>query len=250
MAVSAAQKRVAAEFAAGTPNDAKSAASATKAAKAAAGATVVAKKTGPAIEEISRLAVETIHVPIVGTAPILVHRFSEKAKKAMLDAMQGIAKVKENKDPQAEFNAAFYRFNDGRFGFPSIGFKDCTVSAARYYGKGVTMVMLKQVIFVGGEVGVDGQKLVEIEGDPAILREDVVRVGQGGTDLRYRPQFTNWHATLKIRYVTSQLSRASVLSLVDAGGFGVGVGEWRPERGGDMGTFTIDEDRELIAITG
>lgn len=230
-----------------------------KAVKAAKAATVKAPAVpaGPAIEEIRRLGVETIEIPVIGTAPLLVHRFSEKAKLAMLNAMQGVAKVKENKNPEAEFEAAFYRFikanpdDADRFGFPAIGFKDCTVSAARYYkSKSVSMVMLKQVIFIGGEIGADGQKLVEIMGEPAIMREDVVRVGQGGTDLRYRPQYTNWHATLRVRYVTSQLSRASVLSLVDAGGFGVGVGEWRPERGGDMGTFTIDENRELVAITG
>jgi hypothetical protein len=26
---------------------------------------------------------------------------------------------------------------------------------------------------------------------------------------------------------------------------GVGVGEWRPERSGDFGTFAIDPDREI-----
>lgn len=204
------------------------------------------KKSG--IIEIARLETEKLMVPIIGTTPLIVHRFSEKAKKQMLDAMQGIKKVKENKNPNAEFEAAFYRFLDGRFGFPSIAFKDCTVSAARFY-QGVTMVQLRQVLFVGGEFGVDGQALIEIEGAPAIMREDVVRVGMNGTDLRYRPQFTTWRATLPVRYVKSQLSRDSVLSLIHAGGMGVGVGEWRPEKSGDMGTFAIDEDRELVVVS-
>ncbi len=218
-------------------------------------------KGAAAVLQISRLQTETIIVPILGTAPLVVHRFSEKAKKQMLDAMQGVKRVRENKDPHAEFMGAFYRFADGRYGFPSIGFKSCMVDAARFY-HGVTMTLLKQVIFVSGKFGVDNVSLTEILGDAEvvefkedpdedpniIMREDVVRVGQGGTDLRYRPQFTNWRATLTIKYVTSQLSRESVLSLLDAGGMGVGVGEWRPERSGEMGTFTIDEDRELIVI--
>jgi hypothetical protein len=205
------------------------------------------KTAVPNTLEITRLQTEIMYVPVIGTAPLLVHRFSEKAKLQMLNAMQGIKKVKENKDPKAEYEAAFYRFVDGRFGFPAIGFKDCAVSAARFYN-GVTMVLLRQVLFVNGELGVDGQQLIEIEGDAAIMREDVVRVGMGGTDLRYRPQFTNWQATLKVRYIKSQLSKESVLSLLDAGGMGVGVGEWRPEKGGDMGTFTIDENRELVIV--
>lgn len=232
-----------------------------KAVKAAKAATVAKPDKGSAaVLEIARLKTEKIIVPIVGTSPLVVHRFSEKAKKQMLDAMQGVKRVREHKNPQAEFEGAFYRFEDGRYGFPSIGFKSCMVDAARFY-HGVTMTLLKQVIFVAGKFGVDNVALTEIVGnaevaeisedgsDPnIIMREDVVRVGQGGTDLRYRPQFTEWRAELTIKYVTSQLSRESVLSLLDAGGMGVGVGEWRPERSGEMGTFTIDEDRELIVV--
>lgn len=232
-----------------------------KAAKAAKAATVSKPEKGTAaVLEITRLKTETIIVPIIGTSPLVVHRFSEKAKKMMLDAMQGIKRVREPKDPRAEFEGAFYRFADGRYGFPSIGFKSCMVDAARFY-HGVTMTLLKQVLFVSGKFGVDNVALTEILGtaevvevaegeeDPNIvMREDVVRVGQGGTDLRYRPQFTEWRAELQVKYVTSQLSRESVLSLLDAGGMGVGVGEWRPERSGEMGTFTIDEDRELIVV--
>jgi hypothetical protein len=86
--------------------------------------------------------------------------------------------------------------------------------------------------------------MVRIEGEP-IQREDVVRVGNGGTDLRYRPQFTEWSTTLEVTYVKSMLTRESVLSLIEAGGLGVGVGEWRPEKRGDMGTFIIDQTREV-----
>jgi len=219
-----------------------------KAAKAAANAgTKTEEEPAPAVIQIRRIGTELIEVPIIGTAPIVVHRFSEKAKRIMLEAMQGKKKVREFKDPEAEFNAAFYRFNDGRLGFPSLGFKDATVSGARYYA-GITMVLLRQLLFIQAEHGVDGVGLVQIDGDPAIMREDVVRVGQSGTDLRYRPQINNWTATLRVRYVTSQLSRESVLSLIDAGGMGVGVGEWRPERKGEMGTYTIDENRQVLVI--
>ena len=40
--------------------------------------------------QISRIGTETIAVPLVGTAPLIVHQFSEKSKRQMLDAMQGL----------------------------------------------------------------------------------------------------------------------------------------------------------------
>lgn len=216
---------------------------------------VAAEKNGktpvPVVEEaavinIDRIAAETIRVPILGTTPLIVHRFSEKAKKQMLDAMQGRKTPRVAKDPEAEYQGAFYRFADGGFGLPITAFKQATVGGARFYS-GVTMRELKQFLFLRGEIGTDGQSLARIVGEPR-MREDVVRVGRGGTDLRYRPEFTEWHTDLIVTYVTSSLTRQSVLSLIDAGGMGVGVGEWRPERDGDFGTYRIDPDRAVEVI--
>lgn len=208
-----------------------------------------------------------IKVPIIGTAPLLVHRFSEKAKKQMLDAMQGVKNPKQPKDPNAEFEAAHYYLRGSTqdnplYAFPAVGFKAATVSSARLFG-GITMVQLRQTLFVRGDEGDDGQMMVRImpltrtsvgtwneDADGrSEMREDVVRVNRGGTDLRYRPMFRTWGATLDVQYVASVLTRESVLSLIEAGGLSVGVGEWRPEKGGDFGTYEIDPNRNVEEIT-
>lgn len=195
--------------------------------------------------QIDRIGTETMLVPIVGTTPLIVHRFSEKAKRQMLDAMQGRKSPKEAKDPDAEYEACFYRLKDETYGFPVLAFKAATIGAARFYPRNaVTMTALKQFMFFRGEPGADGQSMVRIQGEP-VMREDVVRVGRGGTDLRYRPQFTEWSTTLEVIYVVSALTRSSVLSLIDAGGLGVGVGEWRPEKDGEFGTYRVDPTRDV-----
>jgi len=212
------------------------------------GTSVITADAEAAIQ-IDRIAAETIIVPIIGVTPLIAHRFSEKAKRQMLDAMQGRKTPKQPKDPVAEFTAARYRFADGGDGFPVIGFKSATVGGARFY-QGVTMAALKQFMFFSGEIGNDGQMLarIEYEGDDPIMREDVVRVNRGGTDLRYRPIYMAWKTNLKVTYVTSSLTRQSVISLIDAGGMGVGVGEWRVEKDGDFGTYRIDQDRTIEVV--
>lgn len=202
---------------------------------------------GAPVISIDRIAEETLRIPILGVSPLIVHRFSEKAKLQMLHASQGKRTPKEPKNPVAEFEGAFYRLEDASPGFPADAFKQATVGAARFYGKQLTMTALKQFIFFRGEVGEDGRQLVRISGE-AVMREDVVRVGRGGTDLRYRPQFYPWSATLDVAYFTSVLTRESVLSLIDAGGMAVGVGEWRPERDGTFGTYRIDPDGEIEVL--
>jgi hypothetical protein len=197
--------------------------------------------------QVKGIDVEAVDIPIVGTSPLLVHRFSEKAKRIMLDAMQGRKSPKEAKNPSEEYEAAFYRFKDGGYGFPVVAFKAATVDAANFYGRDVTKVGLRASIFFEGEVGVDGEQLARIEGEPR-MREDVVRVGRGGTDLRYRPIFHEWKTSLKVVYVRSALTRDSLLALIDAAGMGIGVGEWRPQKDGTFGQFKLDPDRHVMTV--
>lgn len=203
--------------------------------------------TTPTIS-IDRIASETILVPIIGTTPLIMHNFSAKGKQQMLDAMQGKKNPKTPKDPQAEYEAAAYRLRDG-YGLPAVAFKDAACKASRFYGKDVTMVGLRQFLFVHGESSDrDPQQLVEIFGEPK-MREDVVTVGMSGKDLRYRPEFREWSAVLKVTFVSSMLTRGSVLSLIDAAGMGIGVGEWRPEKRGNNGCFTIDETQTIEVVS-
>lgn len=199
--------------------------------------------------EITQIASETLSVPIVGTMPLIVHNFSEKSKRQMLDAQQGRKTPKVSRDPQAEYEAAFYRTKDG-YGFPVTAFKAATVGAARFYGKDVKMTELRQFLFMHGEISDnDPQALVPIYGEPR-MREDIVRLGgmSRSADLRYRPEFPEWSTVLTVTYVTSSLSRSSVLSLIDAGGLGIGIGEWRPEKRGEFGTYKIDQTKEVEVI--
>lgn len=202
--------------------------------------------------EIARIAAETLRIPIIGTSPLIVHRWNDKAKRQMLDAQQGKKKVKEIRDPEADYQSSLYRIDkdDGTetFGFPVLGFKAATIGAARFYDKSVTMTSLRQCMFFRGVMTkADSQQLVEINGSH-VMREDIVRVGQG-TDLRYRAMFPEWSATLSVTYVSTALDKSSILSLVDAGGMGVGVGEWRPQKNGEFGTYAIDQDRDIEVVS-
>ncbi len=204
----------------------------------------------PVAIQINKIDTETLHVPITGTAPLIVNNFSEKARRQMLDTQQGKKKVKQVRDPQAEYEAAFYRIatDDGdKYGFPVTAFKAATIGAARFYDKSVTMTALRQYLFMNGVMTkADAQMLVHIDGEPE-MREDIVRLGGAArqADLRYRPMFPAWSTLLTVTYVRSSIDRNSVLSLIDAGGIGIGVGEWRPEKRGEFGTYAIDRHKEI-----
>lgn len=222
-----------------------------------------AKKDEAPAAETARLVIdpvrtETLLVPIVGTAPLIVSRFSEKAKQQMLDAQLGVKRQREKRDPEAEYRASMYTLRDEedgtiRYGFPSMAFKMATIGACRYYGRTVKMTEVKQFMFVHGisSAGKGSIKLTLIDGEP-VMREDYVRLAGPSrpADLRYRACFQEWSAVLEVTYTDNLLDRTSLINLIEAGGFGVGVGEWRPERNGDFGTYRISDQENIRSVAG
>ncbi len=189
---------------------------------------------------LQRIKREVAEIEIKGTAPLIVHRWSEKARQMMLDAQQGKKNPKAAKDPHEDFLTSQYRFDDGGHGFPVMAFKSATVKGgARVFGKAVRMTELRQVFtFLADGVGVDGTQLARLIGAEPVMREDMVRVGMGTADIRYRAEYRDWSALLRIEYVPSVIDLSSVVALVDAGGTN-GVGEWRPEKSGSYGTYEV-----------
>lgn len=197
--------------------------------------------------QIHRIGATKMLVPIVGDSPLIVHNFSEKSKRQMLDSMQGIKRPKEHRNPEADYQSSFYRIagdHGTEYGFPILAFKAATVGAARYYGKDVKMTELRQFVFMTGIITeADPQMLAPIFGEPK-MREDVVRLSgiTRSADLRYRAEFEKWTTVLQVSFVEQSLSMDSVISLIDAGGMGLGIGEWRPERRGENGKYHVDVD--------
>jgi hypothetical protein len=217
---------------------------------------MASRKTGPVNEPtnivIKRLGTQRLLIPIIGTAPLIMHRWSEKARRELLQSQQGFKKEKTPLDPVAEYEASAYRIQvDGEpesYGFPALGFKSATVETFRFFDKSVTKVMLQQSLYFKGIFSKsEPMSLIRIEGEPE-MREDIVTVGMG-TQPRYRAMFTEWSATLDVRFVTATLNRDTVLDLVDSGGNFVGVGEWRPEKSGESGTYEVDESRPLLTVS-
>lgn len=191
-----------------------------------------AQEQGIGLKKIERVVA---HIEVKGTAPLIVHAWSSKAKQMILDKQQGRKPAKELKDPQADYEASMYRLPDGGHGFPVLGFKAATVGGARYFN-GVTMTQMRQAMFFIGDSS--APDLVRLKCSDPMMREDMVRVGMGTADIRYRAEYRDWGAVLQIQYVPSVISLDSIVALVDAGGMG-GIGEWRPERDGAFGTYEV-----------
>ena len=196
------------------------------------------EKSKPQIIELKELDIQHIDVKIVGKMGLIMNKWSQKAITQMQDkhAKAAKSKVREAREPEKEFHDATYIRGDGSYGFPAVAFKDAAVTACTSLKGYLTQTQARQAFHVESP---DGDALVRIDGDAPVMRTDSVTVGMGAADLRYRPEFKNWSAVLRIRYNAGVLSASQIVNLINLAGFAVGVGEWRPERNGINGTFEV-----------
>ena len=219
------------------------------------------KKTEEAIV-IKPLDIKETTIRIVGDSPLIMHAWSEKAKRMMLEAQQGKSKGKKKpvKNPVDDFIQSAYWLsgkpeypddaseeecaaafdaaiaNGATFGFPVTAIKQAAQAAAYRLGWVKNQMGLRGAFFIKG----DENGMVQVHSDPPEMREDMVKVGMGTADIRYRPQFNNWSMDLVISYnAAGDFSLESIINAINAGGYVCGLGEWRPERDGSYGQFHV-----------
>lgn len=213
---------------------------------------------------IRPIEVEKFTLRLVGDSPLIMHAWSEKAKREMYEAQQGKKKVKAEKERKnavhdfvqsmywlegkpniepsmsdEESETAFAKAieNGARFGFPVTAFKQAGNSAAYRMGWVKNQMGLRGAYFIEAD-NEDG--LVEIHSDTPEMREDMVKIGMGTADIRYRGQFNNWYADIVVSYnKNGQYAKEDIVNIINAGGFICGAGEWRPERDGQYGMYHV-----------
>ena len=234
------------------------------------------------IVEVKPIQMVETTVRIVGDTPLIMHAWSAKAKREILEKEIGASKAKtrEVKNPVEDFASSLYwltpmpeefteesmaeALKTARFGFPVTAFKQAAISAAYRNAWTKDKMSLRGAFFINpdeegyysGDLEVDYEKrkvvikpntylqnqMVEIHTDtPPVIREDMVKVGMGAADIRYRGQFNHWWADLRIRYnANGTQSLSDIINYINAGGVVCGVGEWRPERDGQMGMYHVE----------
>jgi len=210
------------------------------------------RTNGAAKTEVMTIQLPTIKrlsLTLVGISSLITHRYSEKAKKMVRDKQQKKAKApRAAKDPIEEFQASKYVVTPKRgkrkevCGIPAAAIKATAIRGCKLIG--LVMKDSQGAFFVNGDI-------LPLKYDECVMREDRVVIGQGTLDMRYRPEFKNWSVKVEIEYNSNCISHEEIISAYAAAGFGVGVGEWRPERkGGNFGRFKVDNNSIQVEVLG
>lgn len=178
--------------------------------------------------------IRTIQLQIEGTSPLVINKFSAKAKEIMMATQMAGSTAKSKKARQAKdfedlFNGARHVSSDGWDGIHAASFRNAAISACRAAGFVMTKAKLAIFIEPDGFDADDMTPLVRItKGEPQMVVSPC-RNASGVIDLRPRPTYFPWGADLRIKYDAGILAETDVVNLMARVGLQVGIGEGRPD---------------------
>lgn len=216
---------------------------------------------GRSIElSVAPLKLQRIDVKLEGITPLLVNHFNNKGVglTEMRNKQMGkpVPKKREPKDPVRCFKDSLYCEGEpkihgtiedflagkvvhatapkGGFFYLPFGMFKGAIETAALTADGVNKAGVQRAVRIV-------QNKIPIKGSDPVMEEDVVRLKDIGrtADLRYRARFDEWTAQFTVEFLSDVMSAETVINLFNRAGFTSGLGEWRPEKGGEMGRFKI-----------
>ena len=208
------------------------------------------KEVGAIVFQLPKLEIEEAMFEVLGLSGYLSHAWDIKAINQIERKQQGMPdEERAPRVPREEYIASMNTIDpknhakldppltatDAQIakmthGIPTISFCKAAVNACSTL-PGVAKTHIRQLIAPIEEFCV-------LVGEPT-FRMDMVRLKNGDMTPRYRACFYEWSAVLRLNYRPKSMNIAQLVNLLDFAGSCVGVGEWRPEKGGAFGRFRI-----------
>lgn len=194
---------------------------------------------------ISPVVFGEFRVAIIGTTPLIMHKFSDKARRELLLPRGTLTQMEKDttlkhESPVVEAKACAETIRNATaptlFGMPAGAVKGGLASTALRLPK-VKKTEIGQLVFIRTAYA----NLIPMYGLPYLFTTMVRNSGMQRTpDVRSRVIFPVWAMEFDIRYIKPNLTEKKVVDLLHSSGMICGLGDWRAEKGkGDYGSFEI-----------
>lgn len=175
---------------------------------------------------------KTIEVRIEGISPLLQHRFAVEdhdAKSKKQSATSGDADIKKS----------LYQLPDGTVYQPAEHLMGALKTAGPSFQiPGRRKVTYKNVVS-GGYLIIEPFAIPHLNPKWEIDSRPVVVPATKGRVLRKRPCFREWALSFKFIVDEMEIPVAVLKEMLDLAGRNVGIGDFRPAKGGSFGRFQV-----------
>jgi len=209
-------------------------------------------KDGDDVIQIKKIEPDTITVHLLGASPMIMHRFAFKAwQELLLPAAKKNAAAKAESlkhDPLNEFRECCYRNrSEGEptaLHYPAGAFSKALAAAALDLPGATKAQILRLVGVVSTQINIYG---VPTLGMDMVRSSDMART----PDVRTRAYLPEWACKVEISYIRSLIGAEQIVNLMDAAGLIVGIGDYRPQKGGQYGRFSVVDakDKNFVRLS-
>lgn len=171
--------------------------------------------------------------------PMLMHRFGDAEE---MEANTRKVHVK-SQDPREAAEKAAYRTAAGELFVPGAAIARMLREAGASHKQRGSRKSLKYIIPAAILIPDDQIILCDAEGNPLtdfeIDSRPVVIPSTKGRVMRHRPRLNSWHLEAPVEIDDDMLEPSLVHQLLVEGGSKLGLLDYRPERGGPFGKFSV-----------
>lgn len=185
---------------------------------------------------------KTIEVQIKGTTPLMLCRFQEQDEQPKASR----AVLVNRGTPREQADKAAYRDKEGRFYFPSAAITRMlreaggnhkmrgTRKSAKYIVPAAVRMIDDTVLIRNGD-GTSLSKDFEVDSRPVVIPATKGRI------MAHRPRWDCWSAKFDLVVNDTLLPVDFVNQLLVEASQQIGIGAFRPEKGGPFGTFLVEK---------
>jgi hypothetical protein len=180
-----------------------------------------------------------VDVEIRGLSALLQHRFGEQAEAEE----QTRAVTLRHGTPREQAEAVCYRAESGEVYFPGQAIARLLREAGGNHKQRGTRKSVKYIVPAAVIVPLDAVFILDKNGDPWTTFEvdsrPVTIPATKGRIMRHRPRWDSWQAIFTLEIDETVLDVDLIHQLLEEGGRRIGIGDYRPEKGGPFGRFEI-----------
>jgi hypothetical protein len=138
---------------------------------------------------------------------------------------------------RSEYMLGFYGHNP--ISIPTTNIKSALVEGAKFNKLGAAFNRCVLILADDVIVNHSGPNTREqMWGTPACVDARSVKVGTARL-MRYRPRLNDWSLTVEVLYDEKMVERASLVRAAEDAGRYIGIGDYRPAKGGAFGRFEV-----------
>jgi hypothetical protein len=189
---------------------------------------------------------ETLRLNLIGESQLLMHsaRFADPLDEAAKAHKVLTSKKKKTDDDheaiaKSEWLGGLYWRKDIGPYIPTTNIRSCLKEGARLRKLGKSIERGVNIFADEARLEYPGPRDPESMWKLAEFRDCRSVVISGKRIMRYRPVFRGWSVTVDIGFDPSVIDRADLIQCMEEAGRLIGIGDYRPNRGGSCGRFSV-----------